>query len=184
MAPSVGYPNVRTCNDLALTNFRMGHLNASARGLTDRVAVLDTRGDGPLASRLQWLNHNFSGIRGDSTLNLHGLDIREDSEHVLHILLVNHRPPFDPITGQPLDAAKVGANSTIELFETAEGSETMRHVKTFAHDSIQTPNDVAWVSEESFVFTNDHSSKVGLVSVAFPFGAHQKLTDPSDENWI
>ena len=60
----------------------------------------------------------------------------------------------------------------------------MRHVKTYVHDSIQTPNDVAWVGEESFVFTNDHSSKVGLVSVAFPFGVYQQLTDPSDENWI
>jgi arylesterase/paraoxonase len=144
----------------------MDHLNASGRGLTDRVTVLDTRSPGSLASRMQSLiPHNFPGVNGDGTLNLHGLDIWEDSKQNLHILLINHRPPFDPITGEPLDAAVVGANSTIELFEAAPGTHTMHHVRTYHHDSIQTPNRVAWISDEAFVFTNDHSSKVGLVSI-------------------
>jgi arylesterase/paraoxonase len=144
----------------------MDHLNASGRGHKDRLVVLDARGTGPLESRMWTLQpENFSGSNGDGILNLHGLDIWEDSEQTLHILLVNHRPPFDPVTGQPLDAAIVGANSTIELFEATSGANSMKHVKTYHHDSIQTPNRVAWVGDEEFVFTNDHSAKVGLVSI-------------------
>lgn len=160
------------------------HLNATGRGLTDRLVVLDSRGAGPLASRIKSLTPTgFAGIGGDGTLNLHGLDIWEDPEHNLHILLINHRPPLDPITGQALDAAKIGANSTIELFRAAAGSDTMQHIKTYSHESIQTPNDVAWVSKEGFVFTNDHSSKVGLVSIIF-LHCISELMSPSDESWI
>lgn len=161
----------------------MGHLNATGRGLTDRLVVLDTRGDGPLASRISSLTPaGFTGIGGDGTLNLHGLDIWEDSDHTLHILLINHRPPLDPTTGSTLDASNVGANSTIELFLAENGSKTMRHIRTYSHDSIQTPNGVAWVSDEVFVFTNDHSSKIGLVSTSPSSIIIQKLTKFSDES--
>ena len=143
----------------------VGHLNATGRGLTDRIAVLDTRGPGRLASRIKWLSiENFSGIKGDGTLNLHGFDIRADKHtDILRILLINHRPPFDPVTGAPLDASKVGANSTIEQFQTKAGTDKMRHVRTFVNEHIQTPNRVAWMSEDTFVFTNSHSAKVGFV---------------------
>jgi arylesterase/paraoxonase len=98
-------------------------------------------------------------------LNLHGFDVRDDKNtDTLRILLVNHCPPIDPATGDFLDATVVGANSTIELFQTKAGSDTMRHVRTYAHDLIETPNNVAWINDDSFVFTNDHSSKVGFVS--------------------
>ncbi|KAE8441063.1 hypothetical protein EG329_005892 [Mollisiaceae sp. DMI_Dod_QoI] len=146
------------------------HLNASGRG-HDRVAVLDTRETGPLSSRLQWLTvENFSGINGDGTMNLHGLDVRAD-EHsdTLRILLVNHRPPFDPVTGEPLEPAVVGANSTIEQFITKAGSSTMRHVRTYANPLIKTPNRVAWVNDHAFVYTNDHSNKVGWRRDLEPF---------------
>ncbi|KAL2068057.1 hypothetical protein VTL71DRAFT_16155 [Oculimacula yallundae] len=141
----------------------VGHLNTTGRGLTDRMAVLDTRGSGPLASRLKWLStENFSGINGDGTLNLHGFDVRADTHtNILRILLINHRPPFDPVTGAPLDASKVGANSTIEQFQTKAGTGTMRHVRTYVSDIIQTPNRVAWMSEDTFVLTNYLSAKVG-----------------------
>jgi arylesterase/paraoxonase len=150
---------------------RVGFLNASGRGLTDRIAVLDTRGKGRLASRIKWLSvENFSGIKGDGTMNLHGFDIRADEESdTLHIVLINHRPPIDPEKGQLLDAAIVGANSTIEHFQTRAGGDTMRHVRTYADPLIQTPNRVAWVTSDSFVFTNDHSGKVGFVSTLSQF---------------
>lgn len=155
----------------------MDHLNGSGRGLTDRLVVIDARGTGPLASRISSLTpEEFSGVNGDGTLNLHGLDIREDAKQNLHILLINHRPPLDPLTGQPLDAALVGANSTIELFEATAGAKTMQHVKTYHDDSIQTPNSVAWISDEEFVFTNDHTSKVGLVCTLSVLSSPQKLT--------
>jgi arylesterase/paraoxonase len=145
---------------------RVGFLNATARGLMDRIAVLDTRGSGRLASRIIWLSvEDFSGIRGDKTLNLHGFDVRVDEDtEALHILLINHRPPIDPENGEPLDGTVFGANSTIEHFQTEVGSDTMRHVKTYTDPLIQTPNRVAWLTDHSFVFTNDRSGKVGHVS--------------------
>ncbi|TVY76064.1 Serum paraoxonase/arylesterase [Lachnellula suecica] len=148
----------------ALTNRgSIDHNNATGRSLVDRIAVIDTRGPGRLASRIQWLRtENFSGVNGDGTLSLHGLDIRPDKHtDTLRILLVNHRPSVDPVTGELLDNVKVGANSTIEQFQTKAGSDTMRHVRTYANDVIHTPNRVAWVNDHAFVFTNDHSGKVG-----------------------
>jgi arylesterase/paraoxonase len=71
---------------------------------------------------------------------------------------------MDRQTGSLLDATKLGGNSTIEVFETALGETTMRHIKTYSDPVIDTPNDVAWVSDDSFVFTNDHNSKLGFVS--------------------
>jgi len=141
-------------------------LNASGRSLVDRIAVLDTRGSGRLASRIKWLTvENFSGINGDGTFNLHGFDVRADRHtNTLRMLLINHRPSLDPVTGEFLDASKVGANSTIELFQTVAGSDTMHHIRTYAHEVIMTPNRVQWVNDEGFVFTNDHSSKTGIVS--------------------
>ena len=67
------------------------------------------------------------------------------------------------MTGEALDAKVVGANSTVELFQTKVGSETMKHVKTYADELIQTPNRVAWVNDHAFVFSNDHSAKTGFV---------------------
>jgi hypothetical protein len=72
------------------------------------------------------------------------------------------------VTGDPLDAAKVGANSTVELFQTTAGSDTMRHVRTYTHEIIETPNRVAWVNDHAFVFSNDHSGKTGFVRTLPP----------------
>jgi len=146
-------------------------LNTSRRALTDRMAVLDTRSSGPIASRLKWLSlENFSGNNGDGTLNLHGLDIVDDAHtNTLQILLVNHRPPIDPVTEELLDATIVGANSTVEHFNTKAGSDTMSHVRTYADELIQTPNKVAWVNDDSFVYTNDHSVKIGFRRHLDPF---------------
>jgi hypothetical protein len=69
------------------------------------------------------------------------------------------------VTGEPLDATVVGANSTIEQFQTKAGSDAMQHVQTYVNTLIRTPNRVAWVTENSFVFSNDHSNKVGFVSL-------------------
>ncbi|KAG4034208.1 hypothetical protein MFRU_003g01810 [Monilinia fructicola] len=139
-------------------------LNASGRGLTDRIAILDTRGSGSLESRLKWMTtDNFSGNNGDGTFNLHGFDIRLDPKSdTLSLLLINHRPPINPVTGVSLDAVGLGANSTIELFQSHVGSDSMRHVRTYTDPAIQTPNQVAWVNDNAFVFTNDHSAKVGF----------------------
>ncbi|KAH8598160.1 hypothetical protein B0O99DRAFT_506527 [Bisporella sp. PMI_857] len=141
----------------------IGKLNASGRSLVDRMAVLDTRGPGPLSSRLKWLKADqFSGTNGDGTFNVQGFDIRAHRHSdVLRILLVNNRPPIDPNTGVVLDASKVGANSTIEQFQTTVGSEIMHHVRTYSNEVIATPNRVQWVTDHSFVFTNSYNVKTG-----------------------
>ena len=112
----------------------------------------------------------FTGSHGDGALDLHGIDIRADfgTPPKLKLLVVNHRPPMDPDTGSLLDAAKIGANSTIEIFESVVGETTMKHIKTYSSPVIDTPNDVAWITDKTFVFTNDRSGKVGLVSSFAP----------------
>lgn len=158
-----------TCKFYAELAHSVDFLNASGRGLTDRIAVLDTRGTGHIRDRIQWLSlDNFPGNNGDGTLDLHGFDVRPDKNtDTLRMLVINHRPPFDPVTGEPLDAKKVGANSTIEHFITKAGSGSMKYVRTTFDPLIQTPNNVAWVSDHAFVATNDHSAKVGFVSALF-----------------
>jgi hypothetical protein len=144
------------------------HLNASGRLSSDRIAILDTRASGPVSERLRWMTTpGFSGNHDDGALYLHGIDIKANvgNPQILRLLLVNHRPPMDSQTGSPLDATKTGANSTIEIFESVLGETTMKHMKTYFDPVIETPNDVAWVSDDSFVFTNDRSGKVGFVSV-------------------
>ena len=142
-------------------------MNASGRFYDDRFAILDTRASGPISKRLRWMTtSDFEGNHGDGVLVLHGFDIKADASKSpkLKILLNNHRPPMDPQTGELLDAKKLGANSTIEIFEAVLGETNMKHIKTYSDSVIETPNNVAWVSDDSFVFTNDHSSKVGVVS--------------------
>ena len=145
---------------------RVDYFNAPGRTGTDRMAILDTRGPGRLASRIKWITaENFPGNNGDGTFDLHGFDVRADkSTDTLRILLINHRPPYNPVTGELLDAPKIGANSTIELFQTTAGSDTMRHIRTYANEVISTPNRVQWVNDHAFVFTNAHNTKTGTVS--------------------
>ncbi|KAN0060925.1 hypothetical protein ACQY0O_006659 [Thecaphora frezii] len=141
----------------------MEHLNHLARP-EEYLAIYDTRADGPPASRITKVRPDgYSG-----TFNLHGFDIWEtpaasdELKSTFHIFLVNHRPPIDPEDGQPLQAHFVGANSTVELFESTAGEHTMRHVRTYAHKQIRTPNRPAALGPDSFVFSNDHRRKVGL----------------------
>lgn len=147
--------------------------------------MLDTRGTGPTASRLTWLTvENFPGNNGDGTLGLHGISfLANNKSNMLRILLVNHRPPIDPVTGEFLDASKVGANSTIEHFLTEAGSSSIRYVRTHVNELIKTPNSVQWLSDHSFVVTNDNSVKVGAVSIILlPLRLITKFF--SAENWI
>jgi arylesterase/paraoxonase len=86
--------------------------------------------------------------------NLHGLDVyvdrtSHDGQARATLFIINHmRPPY----GQ--DAERVGADSVVEVFETALGSDTITHVKTVSHDLILTPNSVLALSSSSFYLTN------------------------------
>ena len=109
---------------------------------------------------------DFPGINGDGTINLQGFDVHvgDNDPPTLRMLLVNNRPFLDPVTGALLDATKLGANATIELFETTLGSKELRYVKTFHDPAIQTPNNVAFMGPDVFVITNDKSAIHGFVS--------------------
>ncbi|KAG9103588.1 hypothetical protein FRC06_009722 [Ceratobasidium sp. 370] len=123
--------------------------------LHDYVATYNPRSGEITKLRLS----NFVEPRG---LSLQGMDVVPD-EHdadLLWVYLVNHRPPLDPT----VDAAKVGADSVIEIFKTRVGTRTMQWVKTVEDPSvIVTPNDVmGGANGKEFWFTNDNAVKVGL----------------------
>lgn len=104
----------------------------------------------------------LSGFTEPRGLSLHGMDVVPD-EHdadILWVYLVNHRPPLDPT----VDAAKIGADSAIEIFKTRVGTRTMEWVKTVEDPSvIVTPNDIiGGANGQEFWFTNDNVAKIGL----------------------
>lgn len=139
------------------------NLDVSGRPNNDYVAILDTKATGPIAKRITKVKPtSFSG-----TLNLHGISVYEvpakssELKPTLRIFLNNHRPPIDPVSKTVMDASKVGANSTFELFEATLGESRMRHIRTYVGDAIRTPNRPAAVGPDSFVFTNDHRVKTG-----------------------
>ena len=139
------------------------NLDVTGRPNNDYVAILDTKASGPIASRIT----KVRPVSFSDTLNLHGISVYElpaksaELKPTLRIFLNNHRPPIDPVTKTVMDAAKVGANSTFELFEATLGESRMRHIRTYVGDAIRTPNRPAAVGPDSFVFTNDHAAKVG-----------------------
>jgi hypothetical protein len=134
-------------------------LNISARSRTDHIAVLNIDQAG--SDGLYGLHKlKVGGYLGD--LDLHGFDVHS-IEGRLRFWLINHRPPVDPTTGEFLDARAVGANSTIEIFDLDDASETLEHVKTIASDAIISPNNLAVRPKEGLgiVITNDRNAKVG-----------------------
>lgn len=106
----------------------------------------------------------------------------DQAERKLRIGLVNHRPSWDFSKGAKVgpggrasaqgsggggeavlqDNAAVGANSTIEVFDTVVGSREWKHVRTIADaEKIRTPNSLAFLDPDTIVFSNDHAHKVG-----------------------
>lgn len=153
------------------------NLDVSGRPNNDYVAILDTKGSGPVSSRITKVKPtSYTG-----TLNLHGISVYEvpaksaELKPTLRIFLNNHRPPIDPKTKTVMDATKVGANSTVELFEATLGEGRMRHIRTYASEAIRTPNRPAAVGPDSFVFTNDHKTKVGASRLLDFFVARSDL---------
>ncbi|EAU32478.1 predicted protein [Aspergillus terreus NIH2624] len=145
---------------------------AAAGGGTDHLAVLDI--DQPGADGLYGVRAvPFRGQNGEPhELDLHGFDVRAiDNGRRLRFWLINHRPPLDA-SGEPVqDATKTGANSTIEVYDldvSRRGRDGhLVHVKTIASDSIVSPNNLVVVDDDedrgAFLFTNDHSDKVGAL---------------------
>ncbi|KAJ5456745.1 hypothetical protein N7530_012019 [Penicillium desertorum] len=145
-----------------------GKYNVSARSHTDHIAVLNIDEPGP---------DGLYGLRQlkvggyDDDLDLIAFDVRRVDGR-LRFWLINHRPPVDPTTGESLDAYAIGANSTIEIFDLDDASETLEYVKTIASDAIISPNNLAVDNDGlGFVITNDHNAKVGtFIELEFLIG--------------
>lgn len=136
------------------------HYDLAKRPNDDYFAILDTKGTGPVAERIKKIKpQGFAGNDGQGSYNLHGFGVYlgaggAGSDDLMRLFVINHRP-------QP-EADRIGANSTIEIFESALGSSTMRHIRTHYDPAvISTPNDLVPVGPDAFVFSNDHSVKLG-----------------------
>ncbi|KAG6865854.1 hypothetical protein C0991_011186 [Blastosporella zonata] len=128
--------------------------DAGNASFDDYVATYD-----PSSRRVTHLKFaNFQTERGFSA---HGMDVVQSSSNPdeLFVYLVNHRAP---LTNQP--AREVGADSSVEIFKTIVGSDTLTHIRTVEDPRvIVCPNDVVGYPDgEAFYFTNDYSAKVGL----------------------
>lgn len=105
----------------------------------------------------------YEGATGDGTLDTLGFDVEVIDASTLRFWLINLRPPVDSNKSY-LDASKIGANSTIDVFDLKRGKEVMVHVKTVVDPAVWTPNGIAAMGDGSFVTTNDHSAKGGFLS--------------------
>jgi hypothetical protein len=106
----------------------------------------------------------YSGTLGNHQLDFHGFTVDAISESALRFFMINHRPSVD-VSGRLLDSQKSGANSTIEVFKLERDSSTLVHITTIASAAIDTPNNLATTKDGGILVTNDHSAKVGMVSV-------------------
>jgi hypothetical protein len=98
---------------------------------------------------------------GAGNLHLVGFTGIDRDDHV-ELYLVNNRPSMNLTTGAVADQKAVGANSTIEHFKVYPEAEKVVFVKTYAHEQIATPNNIALLDDGGFFLTNDHGrNKVG-----------------------
>lgn len=140
--------------------------DAPNRSVDEHLVVIDTRAEGGFSTRTTKVKlANFPGLFGEGSFTSHGFGVWQDPSDAnkIRLFLVNHRPSIDYANGGVyLDNAKVGANSTIEIFETILGSDVAEHVRTYVHPLIRTPNDVEPAGPDSFYVSNDHHVKSGL----------------------
>lgn len=104
----------------------------------------------------------FKGAIGDETIDLLGFDAEILDGDTINFYFINQRPPIGPFNN-PMDASKLGDNSTVELFEMRRGEEVMRHLRTVYSPNVFTPNRIAVVGNGAFLVTNDHSGRTGVV---------------------
>lgn len=133
--------------------------NASARSLTDHIAILDID-HLDLQPRLP-VPRQLKVDGYDGALDLHGFDVRHIGDKV-RFWLINHKPFVNSTTGEILDPSTLGANSTIEIFDLNKEKETLEHVKTLSSDAIISPNNLAVEADGiGMIISNDHKGKTG-----------------------
>jgi len=147
----------------------MSRLNISGRrtGGSKLMALnIDSPGTDGLYGAHSIETANYEGATGDGTLDLVGFDAEIVNPATLRFWLINQRPPVDQYRNY-LDATKIGANATIDVFELKRGEKTMVHVKTVADQAIYSPNGITLMGDDSFVISNDHSGKGKSISPRF-----------------
>lgn len=105
----------------------------------------------------------YTGATGDESFDSVGFDAQVLDGDTIQFYIVNARPPVGAFKNL-IDASKLGANHTIDVFEMRRGEDQMRHLRTIWSPAVWSPNRVAAVGGGAFFVTNDHSVKVGLVS--------------------
>lgn len=161
----------------------VAHLDLSARSTKDAVVALSIDKPNGESFDLNVLKTpNFPGTAGDGLLDLIGFTgIDHPDTGLVELLLINNGPSVDPVTGKYADQYVAGANATIELFETGSDATELKHVHTYAHKHIATPNRIAALSRDAFYLTNDHGPhKIGLVSYPPTHLKKPSLTSPSN----
>jgi hypothetical protein len=153
--------------------------NAPGRSLTDHVSVLkiDEPGkDGFYGLHQLEVTGNYGSANGGKNLAVVGFDIEVVGKDRLRFWMVNNQPPVDG-EGKALDATKLGANSTVEIFELTRGSTKWKHVRTIFSGAVFAPNNIAAVGDGSFLVTNDHDNKASVVSLFPALVFHQIITN-------
>lgn len=111
-------------------------------------------------------NLKFEGFSGAFTT--HGIDVIDDPARKLgeavYIFAVNHRPNQEHY-GKSKNPNAPRADSVIELFHHFIGTSTIQHIRTVKHDLIHTPNDIVALSPTSFLVTNDHYYRDGVMRI-------------------
>lgn len=123
--------------------------------------------DGLYGLRKLEITGNYRSATGGKEIDLNGFDVEVLPKYRLRFWMVNNRPAVDE-AGNFLDASKVGANATIEVFEHKRGSKKLEFVKTIWSEAVPAPNNVAATGNGSVFVTNDHDNKAGLVSPLYP----------------
>ncbi|CBX99215.1 hypothetical protein IAQ61_000670 [Plenodomus lingam] len=179
----VEHPRLEACEDIWLDN-EARTLYAACAGTKGRLAwsqavgKLNVTGRRPGGSELIALDIDYpghdnlfnmraikpvgyTGATGDGTLDLLGFDAQILDGDTIQFYFVNQRPPIGPFNNV-IDASKIGANSTIEVFEMRRSEDQMRHLRTiWSPDQVHTPNRVAALGDGAFLVTNDHSVRSG-----------------------
>lgn len=137
--------------------------NVSGRPSDDKIIAMhiDSSEGAGFEYRTLEMPQEYTGTNNDRRLHVVGMT-GLDHEDYDEIYLVNARPSINLATGELLDQAAAGGNSTIEQLAIHDGRD-VRLVKTWADHQIATPNRVAPSVDGSFYFTNDHGAhKAGI----------------------
>ena len=123
----------------------------------------------------------YRSATGGKDIDLNGFDVEVLKDSRLRFWMVNNRPAVDE-AGNFLDASKVGANATIEVFEHEQGSGTLEFIKTIWSEAVPSPNNAAATGNGSVFVTNDHDDRAGFVSTLTFSSYNLTLTVPRNSN--